>query len=177
MPPEGNHVTDRPDDLRKQMLDQILDCGCVIQFVPADAQSVLHGAMPYAYTAGRTLSGRPEFLVTGLTIEMSKAFLNELIRLDSEHGGLPIEEAVVGFFATLDIDGVKIKVKVISASPSPLLGAMAVFGATAVTALQALWPRKSPGLGQDYPSPDDKWPDQPIHPFGRTPLVDKDPYA
>jgi hypothetical protein len=146
-----------------EAFDAVLDKGAIIHFVPADAASVIHQNRPYAYTVGRTLMERPEFLVTGLDEEQSKAVLTGLITWDDVTGN-----AAAGAFVVIPP-----KVQLLLADSHPLLGALTTFGLGKVRVLQALWPRAG-----GYPDASDRWPDQPIHPYGETPLSGgRDPYA
>lgn len=148
--------------INEETFNAILDKGAIIHFVPADAASVIHQNQPYAYTVGRTLMERPEFLVTGLDEEQSKAVLTGLVGWDDE-----TRSAAAGAFVTIPP-----KVTLMLADSHPLLGALTAFGLDKVRVLQALWPR-----GGGYPGLNDRWADQPIHPLGETPLLGgRDPY-
>lgn len=167
-------MNDRADEIRTALLDRVLDVGHTVQYVPADVTSVLHRGQPYAYTVGRTLMDRPEFVVTGLPMAASESMLNELCRMDDSAAGLRAGAGGVlhGLMPEVRLapSDTVVRVRLIRADASPLLGALLLFGLGRVHALQALWPR-------DGIYPDAGWLDQPIHPWGQTPLVEGDPYA
>jgi hypothetical protein len=148
------------------LTERVLDNGLVVQYVPADMASRLHQQRPFGYTIGRTLYGKPEFLVTGVPFALTHHLLTELARMDEATG-----QMLVGAYPRIKAEGSEVRLKLILADPGPLIGALLTFGLTKVTAIQALWPRDG-----GYPTVDNPWPDQPIHPHGRTPLVDRDPY-
>lgn len=151
-----------------EIFDAVLDSGFLVHYVPADAASVIHQNQPYAYTVGRTLMERPEFLVTGLGQDESKALLAAVVEWDDLRGA----DQLAGCFLNLRVDGKPMKVKLILADSGPLLGALTAFGLDKVQTVQALWPRAG-----GYPDVNDRWSEQPIHPYGETPLQrGPDPY-
>lgn len=150
------------------MLNRVMDEGHFNQHITEEQAGPLGGGRAYAYTVGRSMFGRPEYLVTGLPREISDPLLDALVASDEE-----VEDAATldGQERSLAVDGRVIRVKLMHASPVMLLGALVTFG-SAVEAVQALWPHD-----RTYPSINDRWEDQPIHPHGVTPLTDGDPYA
>lgn len=188
-------MTDETDEarlarMRDEVFNAVLDRGFLIHYVPADVASLLHENRPYAYTVGRTLMQRPEFLVTGLPSGVAKPVLDALVAYDDRRhpsGQRPSAEALAGTFARLDIELLfkggsqdpwrdvqapgPVRMKLILADPHPMIGALTEFGLDKVRAIQALWPRDG-----GYPDVNDRWRDQPIHPYGRTPLSRRDPY-
>jgi hypothetical protein len=159
-------VTDRVDEIVANLTSRVLDEGHVVEYIPADAGSLIHQGQPYAYTVGRTLMGRPELLVTGMSLPAAKHVLDSLVRLDDVAALLP------GTYARVESAGTALKMKLILADSAPLLHALVTFGLTRVDALQAIWPRAG-----GYPSENERWAEQPLHPLGRTPLIHRDPYG
>lgn len=172
-------MTESDDDrllrLEREIFNAVLDKGFLVHYVPADAASLIHQNRPYAYTVGRTLVERSEFLVTGLSPEEAKAMLTALVRWDDQRvADAPIAAGgLAGLFVNLPLDppAPATRVKLILADPAPLMTALVAFGLNKVSAVQALWPRAG-----GYPGENDRWAGQPIHPYGKTPLIRRDPY-
>lgn len=144
------------EQLREQMFNGVLDRGYVVQFVPADPTSVLHKGVPYAYTAGRSMAERPELLVTGLDRGNAESLLAAFVEVDLH-----------------DVRQEHPAYRFIAADTAPLLGAIAMFGAGHVRAIQILWQDEN---GR-YPDEDPRLrARQPIHPLGKNPLTKHDPY-
>ncbi len=135
-----------------RITDRILDSGFIIKFVPAEAAHAVHLGTSYGYTVGRTLAAKPEFLVTGVPLEFTEQVLHELVRMDDATG-----QMVAGAYPRIGVAGVELRMKLVEASPEPMLAALLTFGLSKVAAVQALWPRDG-----GYPSESDQWPDQPL---------------
>ena len=135
-----------------EIADHLLDHGLIFQGSPGTG---LH-PQPWAYTVGRTMLGRPEFLVTGLTDQqLAEMVLRTAVDTDDE------SELAAGDM--LDTQAVG-RCFLIEADPGALLGALVTFGLTKVRALQIVWP------GDEH--------EQPIHAVGSSPFYarDTDPY-
>ena len=110
--------------LTDDIFNAILDKGLMIHYVPESPIKA-----PFAYTIGRTLQGRPEFLVTGVQGQGPAAgFLDYLVTADDRSPLRPGDVLPWGHSS----------LKLIRAHPGLLLGAMATFGSVEV--IQALWP-------------------------------------
>lgn len=152
------------DEIQERVFNGILDDGYVIQYVPADTDSVIHRGTSCAYTVGRSMQGRPEFMVTGLPAEEAHKALDLLVMADNL---VPLEAG----------GGVTVKdgsYRLVEAEPTIALGAVQTFPSARV--LQGLWP--SPA--GTYPDQDEQLEMlQPVFPKGYWPralrLVD-DPY-
>lgn len=134
-------MTTEIETLKKRITEEILDGGCQ-RFWSHDPDSTNHRGLPWAYTVGRTLYGRPELLVTGLDEAASEALLTELGDLDV-HPDFPVTTESVG------------PVAFILAEPGLLHAAYAVFGRD-FSALQVVWQGEA----------------QPLHPAGGLILTD-----
>lgn len=63
------------EDFRSTLEDQLMAEGIIYHWVDGQPDSVMHRDVPWAYTIGRTMHGRPELLVTGLDERESKDLL------------------------------------------------------------------------------------------------------
>ena len=129
------------EDLSRKITDDLLNEGVQV-FWQHEVESVNHRGQPWAYTVGRTMHGRPELLVTGLTETVSRDILAELMDRDV-HPDFPVATSVG-------------TVSFILAETGLLHAAYAVFGLN-FSALQVLWH----GEGE-----------QPLHPAGGLILTD-----
>ena len=134
-----------------EIADHVLDHGLMFQGSPGTG---LH-PQPWAYTIGRTMKGRPEFLVTGLDQQLAEMVLRTAVDADDASelsAGDMLDTQAVG------------RCLLVEADPGALLGALVTFGLTKVKALQLVW------------SGDEET--QPIHAVGSSPFYakDHDPY-
>lgn len=116
------------DEIRERTFAHMLDHGFSIQYIAGDADRATR-----AYTVGRTLQGRPEFLVVGpFPLELAAEILTRACTLDDAE---PIQLGDIR-------EGILLahNCKAIEADPETALmyGALAEFGE--VTAAQLLWP-------------------------------------
>lgn len=116
------------DEIRERTFSHMLDHGFSIQYIAGDKDRATR-----AYTVGRTLRNRPEFLVVGpFPLELASEILTRACALDD---ATPIELGDIR-------DGILLShnCKAIEADPKAALmnGALAEFGE--ITALQLLWP-------------------------------------
>lgn len=160
------------DRVSADVFESVMERGYHIHFINADAASVIHQNRPYAYTVGRSLMEQHEFLVTGLDDSLAIPVLRALVAYDMDLG-CQAGQTVALTVDTGDVEA-QMDVLLIQANTHPLIGALSQFGPT-VKALQALWPRRT-AYGPVYPSLNSPWPEQPVHPYGRTPLAGDDPY-
>jgi hypothetical protein len=165
-------MNEEGEAFKEAILERVLNEGYFVQFVTDDQATVLQMGQPFAYTVGRSMFARPEFLITGLPRDIAEPVLHGLVAQDSD-GNNPSAATLDGTCWTVDLDSLRLPLKLMHATPAPLLGAMVTFGWRGVEALQALWPNSAGG----YPSLNDRWDIQPIYPQGRTPLIERDPYA
>jgi hypothetical protein len=134
-------VTTEIEDTRKRLSDQMMDEG-ILRFWTHDVDSLNHSGLPWAYTVGRTMYGRPELLVTGLGEAASHELLTEL-EGRNVHPDFPLATSVG-------------RVAFILAETGVLHAAYAVFGPN-YSALQAIWEGDAP---------------QPLHPAGGLIMTD-----
>lgn len=109
--------------LRSEIFNGVLDNGHVVQFLPATAAT----PTPRAYTVGRTMVGRPEFIVAGLEKDDAHTLLDALVDRDIT--------TPLGAGDELTISDLNVRLK--QAEPMLAVGAYATFGP--VTLLQAAW--------------------------------------
>lgn len=138
-------MSDDITELRDELTEQFMNEG-VLTFFQHDGESVVHHGLPWAYTVGRTLSGRPELLVTGLDATDSIALLLELADVDAQPDTPPLTTCVG-------------TVLFIPAETGLLHATYCVFGAN-FTVLQVVWTGDGP---------------QPLHPAGGLILTDPYP--
>lgn len=110
------------EDFKREMFNGVLDHGFIVQYIDGE------GMLTRAYTVGRTMLGRPEFTVTGLSGDESDELLRKLVEVDDQE---VIEPRKGGYrhgdlFCTFH-----------EAEPLTATGAVATFGN--VRLLQAVW--------------------------------------
>lgn len=159
------------EKFKAAMLDRVMAEGHFVQHVTAEQAGLLGEGRAYAYTVGRSMFSRPEFLVTGLGREEAEGILHAVVALDDEGPLARPAAALTGEVWALHPNGRRIDVRLMEATPVLTLGVIATFGVS-IQVVQVLWPRNG-----SYPSVNDRWADQPIHPQGVTPFTREDPYA
>lgn len=112
------------DDVRQMTFDAVLDHGHGIVLSPP----TLRVEVPYAYTAGRTMKGRPELIMTGVEHEAEAAILNEVCLFDD----------LIGIEPDTLVPVAGITVKITESDPANLVAALMGFGR--VEAYQVLLP-------------------------------------
>lgn len=144
--------------MKDRLLNDILDRGTVIHYVPLEAGDgvpamVVH-KRPYAYTVGRSMAGKVELLVSGLDEAAAESTLTSVMAWEEKRESDPdLPPSYPG--TTLE-----------PCEPAFLLGAIAVFGPIKAMQVVLVDDRGMPSL------------DQQLYPMGYHPLKPTtDPYG
>lgn len=147
---------DNIEELKQLTFDAVLDHGFGIVLSPPSVRV----AVPYAYTSGRTMRGRPELIMTGVDGERLASLLNDVALFDDMLGIEP--DTVIPVAGT--------NVKIVESDPFNLHAALLSFGK--LVAYQVMLP----DAAGEYPdSVRGRTPEQPYLP--PIPADSWDPYS